>query len=473
MALGLKIKAFITHKTGEEKKDIQDAFALHHDSKRYAISDGVGQSFFPDIWAKILVEEFKELDWPTPEEKERDSILTAWLNQAQNTWKQRIDERISNTENVKFFIRNKLANKESAAATFLGVSCWEENENTIKCRAIGLGDTFLFHFDTNGTLKSSFPTIENYIFDNFPEYLDSYPSREGKGEIRASSVIHLNEGDFLLLATDAFSALIQEYYLKTPEKILEWKNELDAITSFEEFNQLILGYRDKYHLHDDDTCILLLTCTEDAEYVIEYEEKLDSFSEDQEQSRPKEKPRPLSIEEAKKNRESQIEEPVDSEEDREEAPVEPEELSKEVSENVGEKPEETDKKINVQDTEDSKLNLEAESSSNSTLDNQHTNQVQQKHIAELESAIKGLIKRIDAKQKESYKVLDKLDKSKERIKELEKFKIQYYQILRKNQELEKENKRLADTLKNMVNSRNKTIIHRLLRKKSKKEDSSI
>ena len=51
-------KSFTTHKRGEEDEDIQDSICINVKNGRFALSDGVSQSFLPRLLADILTETY-------------------------------------------------------------------------------------------------------------------------------------------------------------------------------------------------------------------------------------------------------------------------------------------------------------------------------------------------------------------------------------------------------------------------------
>lgn len=51
-------KHFTTHKRGENDEDIQDSICINEENGRFALSDGVSQSFLPRILADILTEAY-------------------------------------------------------------------------------------------------------------------------------------------------------------------------------------------------------------------------------------------------------------------------------------------------------------------------------------------------------------------------------------------------------------------------------
>lgn len=56
------VKAFQTHKRGETKTAMHDRIAIDIEKGRFALADGVSNSFLPFLWAEILVETFVSIN---------------------------------------------------------------------------------------------------------------------------------------------------------------------------------------------------------------------------------------------------------------------------------------------------------------------------------------------------------------------------------------------------------------------------
>jgi len=54
----VSIKGFIYYKTAEKYTDCYDRFGINTKTGRFAVSDGVSKSFFPGIWAELLIDSF-------------------------------------------------------------------------------------------------------------------------------------------------------------------------------------------------------------------------------------------------------------------------------------------------------------------------------------------------------------------------------------------------------------------------------
>ena len=56
--MSIQVKSFITHKRGETDYDIQDSFDYDLERGRFALSDGVTNSFLPEVLSKMLTHAF-------------------------------------------------------------------------------------------------------------------------------------------------------------------------------------------------------------------------------------------------------------------------------------------------------------------------------------------------------------------------------------------------------------------------------
>ncbi len=148
--------AWRTHKRGESPDDCQDAYKINNTNNRYAIADGVSQSFFPAQWSQILVDHFclsnKEII---------NSLFTTnnwgqWLKPCQEEWDHAIKNIVDNkiTENLSIN-RNRYKSNECAGATFCGLEINNQNHKSIQWRSMIIGDCCLFHYRKNELLRDA------------------------------------------------------------------------------------------------------------------------------------------------------------------------------------------------------------------------------------------------------------------------------------------------------------------------------
>lgn len=261
----ISIKGYITSKESELFYDCADRYAYNKSQNKFAISDGVSKSFFPKIWADVLVKKWvdsKEFD-------EAKFILDCqmdWLNQV---------TEIVNKPDVKWFTKNAFNRKESGLATFVGLRFFKKKKDWF-WKANSLGDSFLF-FVPNKFKDFSKECIvlsskqEPIVFDNFPDYLSSLgKNHKGEKQLKESP---LTTGSFYLM-TDALA----EWFLNEKEnaisKISVWQNQKD-------FERFVDEERHNEKLGNDDSAILIISIEEDKKdkltYVLEEVSDIDAL----------------------------------------------------------------------------------------------------------------------------------------------------------------------------------------------------
>lgn len=250
----ISIKGYITSKESELFYDCADRYAYNKSQNKFAISDGVSKSFFPKIWADVLVNKWvdsKEFD-------EAQFILDCqkdWLNQV---------TEIVNKPDAKWFTKNAFNRKESGLATFVGLRFYKKKKEWF-WKADALGDSFLFFvpkkikdFSKECIVLSS--KQEPIVFDNFPDYLSSLGSNH-KGEKQLEENL-LTSGTFYLM-TDALA----EWFLNEKDnainKIKVWQNQKD-------FEHFVDEERLNKKLGNDDSAILTIKIEEDNKDQLTY-----------------------------------------------------------------------------------------------------------------------------------------------------------------------------------------------------------
>ncbi|TDY11947.1 hypothetical protein [Meridianimaribacter flavus] len=261
----ISIKGYIASKESELFYDCADRYAYNKSQNKFAISDGVSKSFFPKIWADVLVKKWvdsKEFD-------EAQFILDCqqdWLNQV---------TEVVNKPDAKWFTKNAFNRKESGLATFVGLRFFKKKTDWF-WKANALGDSFLF-FVPNKFKDFSKECIvlsskqEPIVFDNFPDYLNSLgKNHKGEKQLKENPLI---TGSFYLM-TDALA----EWFLNEKEdalnKISLWQNQKD-------FERFVNEERHNEKLGNDDSAILIISIEEDKKdkltYVLEDVSDIDAL----------------------------------------------------------------------------------------------------------------------------------------------------------------------------------------------------
>ena len=238
------IRAFITHKDAENFTDCQDRFSISADTKSIALSDGMSQSIFQKYWAEILVNTYtSNLEW-YPDIHSVRKLSPLWMKKV-HMYVEKQKEEGKNTWRVE---RN-LTDGLSAGATFLGIRF---DGNKWECQVLGDSCLVEIHDYHIIDIKSSEATSS---FNNYPDYYDSNPQKEGKGQLETYRG-HLGEKDAILLVTDPFSDFLLRNRGTEEEK--NFINQLLHIKSHEEYEKVVDDWRKKGMHNDDSTLIVIL-----------------------------------------------------------------------------------------------------------------------------------------------------------------------------------------------------------------------
>lgn len=245
----LNIKGFITPKKTEFFKDCADRYAFDKRKKKFALSDGVSQSFFPAIWANELVRE-----WVSTGSHHEKEII----NSARIKWQNKVHDQV-NKPDVPWYTYNSFTEGKPGLATFVGLRFyWKKSEWNWSASA--LGDSYLFFVPCsfkeykNELIKLS--SNKNDGFDNYPDYYSSKQEfKKGDPETTGGKV---QEGTFFLM-----SDALAEWFIKEGEnafnKTKSWENQ-------KHFERYIDELRHSEEIVNDDSAILIIdikeTCSE-------------------------------------------------------------------------------------------------------------------------------------------------------------------------------------------------------------------
>ncbi|WP_053976575.1 hypothetical protein [Mangrovimonas xylaniphaga] len=252
----ISIKGFISPKEAELFYDCADRYAINEKVHKFAISDGVSKSFFPKVWADVLVSNWVNNQW------ESDSDF---ISSCQEDWLNKVT-KIAERSDTKWFTKNAFNRKEPGLATFVSLRFFKKKKEWF-WKAHALGDSYLFFVPSNlknfesDVLKLSSKS-EPIEFDNFPDYLSSRSTTNHKGEHKPLSET-LSEGIFFLM-TDALA----EWFINEKEnaihKIEVWQNQT-------EFERFISKERLSKKLGNDDSAILAIKIEDDKKDDLTYD----------------------------------------------------------------------------------------------------------------------------------------------------------------------------------------------------------
>ncbi len=244
-----------TSKENESITDCQDHLQANAAKNCFAIADGASQSFYPSIWAKLLVENFcKDHDIHQGNWKK-------WLQLIQKDWssevKKRVEEAKSEGKPTWVTNQNRLNSRVPATSTFIGLQ-FLENPNHVKASIVG--DSCLFVVKGH-ELKKKYPLEKSSDFNDRPEYFASYANHN---EYPPKFLdIHLDykessEPLYFILATDALSEYI--FKCKEGDKGDIFKILLE-ITSEEKFKDFVSQARNSssIKMKNDDVALMILS----------------------------------------------------------------------------------------------------------------------------------------------------------------------------------------------------------------------
>ena len=264
----ISIRGYITSKESELFSDCADRYArnISNKSAKFAISDGVSRSFFPKIWAEILVNNFVNTEGSINDDDK-------FIEKCQKEWLEEVSKIINDKDKeVKWFTRNAFNSNKPGLATFVNLHFFAEGEGKNlkwKWKANALGDSFLFFVPKeikDFNLKDDcikLSSKETDDFDNYPDYLSSI-GKKHKGN-KKSKESELKEGTFYLM-TDALSEWFLKEKAKAIDKIKDWKDQ-------EHFEQFVKDERYSTKLGNDDSAILIIEAVDNKKNEITSSEK--------------------------------------------------------------------------------------------------------------------------------------------------------------------------------------------------------
>lgn len=261
----ISVKGYIISKESELFYDCADRYAYNKSQNKFAISDGVSKSFFPKIWADVLVKK-----WVTATEFDE----TQFILDCQKEWLVQVTE-IVNKPDVKWYTKNAFNRKEPGLATFVGLKFFKKKKEWF-WKADALGDSFLF-FVPKKTKNISKECIvlsskqKLFDFDNFPDYLSSLGNNhKGEKQLIEKPLI---SGTFYLM-TDALAEWFLNEKDNAVNKIGVWQNQKD-------FERFVNEERHNEKLENDDSAILIIKIEEDNKdqltYVVEEVSDIDEL----------------------------------------------------------------------------------------------------------------------------------------------------------------------------------------------------
>ena len=259
----MKIRAFITHKLSEKYSDCQDRFHINQDSRILAVSDGMSQSIFPDIWADLLSEQYAKNGHC--DEADRQILCDDWLQQVESY---RDLQKLAGKQTWK--LDNCLAERKGAGATICGVKF----KNATDWEGDVLGDSCIIEVDKNQG-KAKIYSSEEKAFDSYPDFYDSYPDKKGRGIIK-SFTGSINPDKVLLLVSDPFS----EFFYANKDDCKTLIDQILKINNHREFCQLVEDWRWN-GMHNDDSTLCVIEFDGDLSFNIITQDDISQMMEEE------------------------------------------------------------------------------------------------------------------------------------------------------------------------------------------------
>ena len=260
----MKIRAFITHKLSEHYSECQDRFCINRDNHAIAVSDGMSQSVFPDYWAEILSSFYANNGHCTNED--RKELCREWIKKVVDF----ISSEIQNGKNP-WRLQNCIESQNGAGATLCGIK-FTDAENWV---GHVLGDTCIIDVDITGKDTIKIHTSEDKAFDSYPDYYESFPNKEGRGQIKEFTG-KLLKGHCLLLVSDPFS----EFLYTNKENCNLWLKKILELKGHEDFCSLVDDWRQN-GLHNDDSTLCIIEPDGSMNFNIEHEDDISTLIENE------------------------------------------------------------------------------------------------------------------------------------------------------------------------------------------------
>ena len=261
-----------THKKNESITDCQDCFQINEAGNCLAIADGASQSFYPNIWAELLVNNFCQ----NPEINLKN--WQTWLAPIQNEWLQEVEQRVTKAETEKRPVwvtnKNRLNFREAATSTFIGLQFLDDQ---VKVSIVG--DSCLFILKGN-ELKQTYLLKSSKDFNDRPAYFASYPKNNQCVPSFFDIPLDSKKSQdcfYFILATDALS----EYIFQCREQGTNIFNTLLKISSQEEFEKFVAEVRnaENIRMKNDDVTLISLSLSDMSLVLSEHSIKQESNGE--------------------------------------------------------------------------------------------------------------------------------------------------------------------------------------------------
>lgn len=257
------IKAFIFPKEGA-MESCQDSMAMNLTIGRFAVADGVSNSYHPELVSRLLCKQFVSntaMLWESG-----DALTLEIAKELSNQWEQEVANYESTLSGRR--LQHAIMKRESfkhGASTFAGIELNPDNK-TINYQI--LGDSTLFTIDNEGNvlvITSQIPmsnTLELH-YDNHPDFIRSDGKQKGNCAIGQTTISR----GYIILMTDGCAEWFTVAYKKNPDVL----NHLWSFEDNNSFEELVVECRNAGKM-EDDLAVIMLKIDEswDGSYEVEY-----------------------------------------------------------------------------------------------------------------------------------------------------------------------------------------------------------
>ena len=261
------IKSFLGHKSGVSYWDGADRSAMNLTLGRFAVADGVSQSYLPNLWANILCNSFVKSEM-APNDDWIGQYAVSQLASDCQMWEEQSEEVFENaTEEEAFLLSLSQEEYRYAGTTLVGIAL---KDHSLFYNV--LGDSCLFVYDSDTNNLVSYSTVnEQYGFTNRPDFFYSKGKIVGRWK---HGKLPLKPG-YLLLMTDALSDWLTKEFNKDCSLI----EKLWALKTHEDFMRIVEEARSKNSMKDDDVALLIMKVSSDVadSYELLYADTIESL----------------------------------------------------------------------------------------------------------------------------------------------------------------------------------------------------
>ena len=234
-----------TPRSGSAVHECDDRFAAR--GRRFAVADGVSESGYSGVWARILTDAFCSAHAAGLELE----ALGTWLAASRSEWRHWADEE--SRRDLPWFAREAL--RAGAFATFVGLTFPSES-GAAAWQAVACGDACLFVV-RDDRLEETFPVTGGDAFDNTPRLVRTSPRPGGDALRTATGAARI--GDAFYLATDALA----HWFLTGHDRGEKPWNALDGVNTSSDLEILVSASRGSHTLRNDDVTLVSIVVAAD------------------------------------------------------------------------------------------------------------------------------------------------------------------------------------------------------------------